>query len=371
VQPLEIHHFIYQVGIGGAEHVAINLAVHQSVSGHDVTLWTAGGAPTDPEACELLIKYTEFLKDGGVVIRALPYGPRSIIGNGWFLRKHFRQYSTKNLVLHAHSPVAGITTAIANFGFRILNLHSTQFNFPISWLRFFMPRIDCVVSGSESVSESIGRVLKRAVKVVPYGVAESASSFGGREVGRSDPLQFLYVGRLEPQKNPVRLIEAFFLTRQTRGELDDSIRLTIVGDGPLRPELEELCSASGLEDIVEFIGNVADLDRFFLTADYLVVSSDFEGLPIVLLRSLIDGLPSILTPFPAAIQVTQEFHGGLVASDFTSEALSRALVEVLDNPGLGNQFRDQLAQNGHKIRERYSIESMVREYDRLYADVVS
>jgi len=367
---MEIHHFIYHLGTGGAEYVAVNLALHQSTTGHNVTLWTMGRPPGDSQAHELMNKHTSLLMKGGVAIRSLPHGQRSIIRNGRHLRKFFRQNLSNEIIFHAHSPVSAAVVAIANQGFRVLSLHSTRFNFPLSWMRLVLPRIDLVIAGSESVGKSLSQALNRSINVVPYGVHESMGSKLDRKDEAPNLIRLVFIGRLEPQKNPRRLIEALALARQSVGCRHRPIRVEMVGDGPLRHELESLCSATGLSDIVEFRGNIVDLDAFFLNADYLVMSSDFEGLPIVLLRALIDGLPTILTPFPAAIEVTQEFSGGIVASDFSNEALSQVLVEVFNDLILCNHFRSQLAYSKVEIRNRYSIPSMAEKYDKLYCEMI-
>lgn len=101
--------------------------------------------------------------------------------------------------------------------------------------------------------------------------------------------QFLTVGRLVEQKNHRLLIDAF----ARHGWPAD--RLVIAGDGPLRERLAEQASTLGIADRVYFAGHVADVCALYHMADVFVLSSDYEGVPAVLLEALAAGLPLAVT----------------------------------------------------------------------------
>jgi glycosyltransferase involved in cell wall biosynthesis len=100
----------------------------------------------------------------------------------------------------------------------------------------------------------------------------------------------LGVGRLTPQKNFPLLIEAFALARQTH-----DARLVILGEGQDRAALEALIQARGLEDCVALPGFVANPYACMSRAAVFVLSSDYEGLPTVLIESLAVGTPVVST----------------------------------------------------------------------------
>ncbi len=97
------------------------------------------------------------------------------------------------------------------------------------------------------------------------------------------------VGRLVAQKNFVRLIEAF------AAHAPADARLTIAGDGPQRSAIERAIVSQGISGRVTLPGHIADVPALLETADLLVLSSDYEGAPAVVLEALAVGLPIAAT----------------------------------------------------------------------------
>ncbi|HEX5818288.1 MAG TPA: glycosyltransferase [Gemmatimonadales bacterium] len=127
-------------------------------------------------------------------------------------------------------------------------------------------------------------------------------------------------GRLTHQKGFDLLIEAIARCADPR------FRLTVLGDGPLRAELESLARARGLSAVVRFAGFQGNPYPYFRRADAFVLSSRFEGLPNVVLEALACGTPVIATPAPGG---THELLAGrpgcAIADAVSSEALARTL----------------------------------------------
>jgi len=101
--------------------------------------------------------------------------------------------------------------------------------------------------------------------------------------------RFLAVGRLAPQKNFALLVDAF--ARLARPE----DRLVIAGEGPCRAALERQVSRLGLAAQVSMPGHVSDVAQLYRTSDALVLSSDYEGVPGVVVEALAAGLPIAAT----------------------------------------------------------------------------
>ena len=100
---------------------------------------------------------------------------------------------------------------------------------------------------------------------------------------------FLAIGRFAPQKNFALLLDAF--ARIATG--DDT--LTILGDGPERAALERRAADLGVTAALRLPGHVDPLDRWLATAHALVMSSDYEGVPAVIIEALAAGLPIVAT----------------------------------------------------------------------------
>jgi glycosyltransferase involved in cell wall biosynthesis len=101
--------------------------------------------------------------------------------------------------------------------------------------------------------------------------------------------RFLAVGRLAPQKNLPLLVDAFARLATSED------RLVIAGEGPCRAALERRVSRLGLAAQVSMPGHVSDVAKLYRNADALVLSSDYEGVPGVVIEALAAGLPIAAT----------------------------------------------------------------------------
>jgi glycosyltransferase involved in cell wall biosynthesis len=118
---------------------------------------------------------------------------------------------------------------------------------------------------------------------------------------------FVTVGRLSSEKNHLRLVKAF----KSVYDGDCTCRLVILGDGPLMPELRREVARLQLSSAVELLGHQANPYPTMAQADCFVLSSDYEGQPMVLLEALVLGLPIVTTRF-AAVRDTLPAGCGLV-----------------------------------------------------------
>ena len=121
----------------------------------------------------------------------------------------------------------------------------------------------------------------------PYIGPEALAPYH-REEHRQEA-QVLAIGRLMPQKRFDRLLRAFALVA------DHQARLTILGDGPLRPDLVQLSIQLGIDGRIEMPGFVECVVPYLHSADLLVISSDYEGLPAVALEALTCDVPVVTT----------------------------------------------------------------------------
>jgi glycosyltransferase involved in cell wall biosynthesis len=164
---------------------------------------------------------------------------------------------------------------------------------------------------------------------------------------------FLGLGRLMPQKNFALLIDAF--ARIARP--DD--RLTIVGEGALRPELEAQAARLGMADRIAMPGHKVP-DEWFAGADAFILSSDFEGLPAVAAEALSAGIPIVATDCTVAIP---DMIGGVgrVVPVKDLEALAAAMDAICDDPVDLAEMRRRGAQ--------FTMEATVEQWIALFQRV--
>ena len=134
---------------------------------------------------------------------------------------------------------------------------------------------------------------------------------------------FVTAGRLSPEKNHRRLIEAFDQVHQRNPDT----RLVVIGSGPLFKELVLLVAELGLDAAVTFTGQQANPYCVIAGSDCFVLSSDYEGQPMVILEALVLGVPVLTTAFASVDGVMPEGQGLIVEP--TVEALAAGMEESI------------------------------------------
>lgn len=136
----------------------------------------------------------------------------------------------------------------------------------------------------------------------------------------ADGRRFIAIGRLMPQKNFALLLRAF-----ARMAAPDD-RLTILGEGPERARLAELATARGIAGQVAMPGHVDNLEPWLAQADVMVMSSDYEGVPAVLIEAIAARLPVIATRCSASMDdLLGQGRFGTLLDVGDEEALARAM----------------------------------------------
>ena len=169
----------------------------------------------------------------------------------------------------------------------------------------------------------------------------------------------VFTGRLHPQKNLARLLEAW------RGV--DRASLVLVGDGEDRGALEASARGLGLADRVHFAGRVEDPARHLRAADVFALPSVAEGMSNSLLEAMATGLPCLASDIGGNTDLLGRDDAGLLLPDKPaawSEAINRVVAD-----------RDLAARLGTAARRRveteFSIEAVVDRYERLYRALLS
>ncbi len=160
------------------------------------------------------------------------------------------------------------------------------------------------------------------------------------------------IGRLHPVKGFDLLIQAFDRIRDKHPDW----QLTILGEGPSRPELEALRSQLNLTDRIHMPGQVKNVNVYLRQADIFVLSSRFEGFPMALCEAMACGLPVLATDClsgPGEI-IDRGVNGILVKMDDV-EALAGGLDTLMSDPAK----RQQLAHSASQIVDRFGLERVM------------
>lgn len=236
------------------------------------------------------------------------------------------------------------------------------------------------VSHFVAVSAQLASYLRDAVGVpqdrlslVPNGVdtgrfhpAEAAAPLpAGFPFCRPEHWVIGCVGRLATIKNQTLLAQAFVRLVADAPPGVERLRLAIVGDGPLRPALDEILGRAGLTDRAWLPGNRADIPEVLRAFDCFVLPSLAEGTSCTLQEALATALPIVATDVGGNADVLDDGKlGHLVCSD-NVEALAEAISSIF----AGSASAELTAAAAREIaRQRYSLAGSLTRYESLFTD---
>jgi glycosyltransferase involved in cell wall biosynthesis len=217
------------------------------------------------------------------------------------------------------------------------------------------------------------RIVPRALlEVVPNGV--DTERYRGVPVGTRERLRgtlglgsefaWLAVGRFETAKDYPNMLRAFARVHASR---PDAV-LLLVGRGSLQAETERLAGSLGLEDRVRFVGTREDVPEFMTVADGYVMSSAWEGMPMVLLEAAAAGLPIVATRVGGNQEVVRDGTTGFLVSPGEDEALGAAMLRLMALP---EAERRAMGNRGHDhVRQHYGLAQAVDRYEAAYREVL-
>ena len=150
------------------------------------------------------------------------------------------------------------------------------------------------------------------------------------------PLQLLFVGRVDVEKQPSLWLDTLAALVQK----NTLARLTVVGDGPLLGWLQSEASRRGLALLLECVGARDDVGAFMQRADFLLLTSWFEGCPLVVLEAMKAGLPVVSTNAGGVVELFDDHAADFVVDTASGEALaSKILAQVPAHPALSARLK--------------------------------
>jgi glycosyltransferase involved in cell wall biosynthesis len=205
---------------------------------------------------------------------------------------------------------------------------------------------------------------KHKISFIPNGIDFSrfqpnldARSEVRNSLGLTDEFVWLAVGRLEDQKDYPNMLQAF-------SNMPTNHRLLIVGEGPLLPSLQERAGTLNLNQRVSFLGRRTDVQDLMNAADAYLMSSAYEGLPMVLLEAAASELPMVATDVGGNREIILEGQDGYLVPAHDAQALSAAMQKLAN---LSSQERQAMGRRGREhVVATYDLERVVDQWEALY-----
>jgi glycosyltransferase involved in cell wall biosynthesis len=170
------------------------------------------------------------------------------------------------------------------------------------------------------------------------------------------------VGRLFPIKNHRLFLDAAALMARK----ERAVRFVIVGDGALRPEMEQYAHALDIADRVIFTGWRRDLPCIYADLDALAVTSNNEGTPVSAIEAMAASCPVVATRVGGLPDLISDGETGYLVPPGDAQAISAAMLRLLREP----ETARRMCQAARAVvRERFAAQRLVSDMERLYLEL--
>lgn len=232
------------------------------------------------------------------------------------------------------------------------------------WLRRWVYSLDShIVVLTERARTYFPPKLRAKTTAIPNPVTPFTNGENDSPEVVLDRPSLIAMGRLHRQKGFDLLLKAF-------GRLKDRHpiwTLAIIGDGPLRSDLESLRDELGLRERVRLLGAVSNVHSVLNQADLFVLSSRWEGFPLVLMEAIACGLPVISTDCRTGPrEIVRDGVDGVLVPPDDVDALSAAMNRLMSD----ESARKSLASRPADVEERFGVEKVMGKWEELLRTVV-
>lgn len=208
------------------------------------------------------------------------------------------------------------------------------------------------------------------MRVIPnaalnLGAAVTRTYESGSADSIEDRKRVIAVGRLDYQKGFDRLIDAWGIV-QKDGRFADW-RLDIFGQGEWREMLQARIERLGIENSVRLNSPVKDIDNEYSHSSFLVMSSHYEGFPMVMVEAMSLGLPVVTFDYKCGPKdIIDHGKNGLMVKEGDIQGLADAMMSLMASPGT----LAGMAAEARKVTEKYSEDKVMGMWVRLYEGLI-
>lgn len=349
------------LGPGGAERALCNMANYWSRRGRDVTVVALSDRSQAPfYELDLGVRYVPL-----GVIRRSPTPVHAVWNN---MRRILRlRRALKSLapdVVISFIDRTNVITLLAARGLRVPVVVDEQSD-PLlhqiepTWerlRRWTYRSASAIVVVSERASRYFASRVGGRVLVIPNPIQVPLD--GVARSGEESQRQIVAMGRLGREKGFDLLLSAFARANASHPDW----RLIILGEGPLRRDLEALRDRLGLGERVEMPGTVAQPHRVLRECDLFVLSSRFEGFPLALCEAMACGLPVIATEYHEGVrEIVQDGVNGVLVPSENPDALASAMERLISD----ENERRRLGLEAMRILERFGTETVMEMWETV------
>ncbi len=198
------------------------------------------------------------------------------------------------------------------------------------------------------------------IEVIP-----NAAMFMGETYSDVSAKRVIAVGRLDYQKGFDRLVKAWELVQQT-GRYGDW-QLDIFGQGEWKEMLQRMIDDAGLQETAHLNPPTTQIGKEYANSSILVMSSHYEGFPMVMIEAMACGVPVVTFDFKCGPKdIIDNNLNGIYVTEGDVNALAGAMMKVMGD----DSYRKSLSVNARKVVDTYSEETVMKQWVNLFASLV-
>lgn len=236
-------------------------------------------------------------------------------------------------------------------------------------ITFSINKSDAVTAVSESLKQDTLKHFKinREIEVIPNFVCLEQYNYNGsiasikNSVAPNGEKILIHISNFRKVKRTQDVIKIFDIVRQKI-----PAKLLMVGDGPERHRLEELCRELGTCGLVTFLGKVKDTERVLAASDLFILPSETESFGLAALEAMAAKTPVISTNTGGIPEVNKQGISGYLSNIGNVEEMAENAIKILKNDDVLEKFK-AAAYNEAK---NFDIQAILPMYEKLYERVV-
>jgi sugar transferase (PEP-CTERM/EpsH1 system associated) len=365
-----IAHIIYRLDVGGLENGVVNLI-------------NAMPAERFRHAIICLTDFSDFrkrIRRPDVQVFALKKRDGKDLGSYWRLFRLLRSLApeivhTRNLATLDYQVVAALASVPGRIhgehGWDMIDLDGTnrKYNLLRRFMRLFVLRyIPLSVELDGWLRETVHVSPERITRIY-NGVNTERFAPARRELLAPDrPIVIGTVGRMQTVKDQPTLARAFVRLNEMFPSLRGRLRLTMIGDGALRKDVQRVIEQAGLQQQVNLPGACEDVPGQLRAMDIFVLPSIAEGISNTILEAMATGLPVVATRVGGNAELVVEGETGLLAPPSDPDALAKAIGMYVADPALARRHG---AAGRNRVLRDFSMDRMLRRYLAVYDEVLT
>jgi len=229
---------------------------------------------------------------------------------------------------------------------------------------FSINNSDAVTSVSQSLKDDTLRLfnIKKEIEVVPNFIDtkkyENLYSNCERELIASNNEKIItHISNIRKVKRVDDVIEIF-----DRIQKELPAKLVIVGDGPEKESLENLCKKKGIDEKVLFVGNSHEVDKILCFSDLFILPSEHESFGLVALEAMVCGVPVISSNAGGLPEVNIHGESGYLSNVGNVDEMAKNALKILVNSDTHQLFKRKAKENA----QRFETKLIVPLYEEIY-----